>query len=223
LWRYLFSIALLLFSPKAFCQEGKHQPFFECFSVSIGTALRSIPSNQQEWDARRELEFPLETRIVWRLGSGQMGGTVYRGVLPNGTAFVRKLYNFFRVRNQDVERFEILRSIEDTGFKIPNTRPIGTRGLEIQDIQGQPLSEILARRDIDEPTKARLEKKYTRFTYNLAKALGNKFGSSGIETIEGEGHIIRCGIGGGHEKIFYLRKSNIVVTPSGDFYIIDPF
>ena len=202
-----------------FCHQAHGRIFFP------GIAYGQVEIQQGDlYQQRVPFEAPPNAQ-VFHLGKGIVGGDVYRVVSENGSS---KIYKDSKMAQSDITRFETIRqAIQNPRwdsadrFQVPKARLISENIAEMSDTHGTNLKRVLLSDSTPKKLKIMLEKKYRACLGDLFQELKKRFPlarlhSDGVLTIGSDDMDFSA-------QTLFLHKENIVVTPTYDLVIIDPY
>lgn len=191
-------------------------------------------SNGVEVSAPYSLEVPPNTK-VFKLGHGMAGGTVYRLISPNEPSKVLKIYySSLSTSSKDIEpnlrvdlaRMSTLQKITEKNkpkskfhFKVAETHLFSNSTMEIEDIHGTPLDQVLDDSQIHSSLKEHLLEKYRRCLQNLFKQFQKEYPESSMRS---DG-FLRLDQTRNMSSHFFIKLDNIIVTANLDLVIVDPY
>jgi hypothetical protein len=166
------------------------------------------------------------TALVFHLGWGYVGGDVYRLVYENGSSKIFKVYKESEMAKEDIARFDIIRkalssprSDSTDRFLLPSAHLDSESIAEMSDSFGTNLERVLLNDSIPNRLKKELRRKYRACLKDLFQELQKQFPSAKMNREA----IITIGSPHAFASTFWLHTENILVTPTYDLVVIDPY
>lgn len=182
------------------------------------------------WGERylKPLPFAVEPdAVAYHLGEGMMGGDVYRIINRDLSARIFKVYKKMILAYEDAQRMEIIQTalaqnptrIGDR-FHAVKAKAVTTKIYEVSNTFGSTLSSVLESATISAVLKEKLKQKYNICLRDLFRQIKKRYPKAQLDK---DGFIELDPTQETTELSVFLHHDNIVVTPSLDLVIIDPY